>query len=394
MGDRAMSTPLHRMPFPLGGPGILVFLLCLPAGLASSPAGQATPHPAPSQDGFPAASWTQIPSLDQAGWSKTGLLSARRYADADAIHTSAVMVVQGGAVVDQWGDIDRKIDAYSIRKSLLSALYGIYTAEGVIDINQTLEQLGIDDAPDPLSGAEKQARIVDLLRARSGVYHLVDFETASMTQGRPARGSHAPGTFWYYNNWDFNVLGTIFEKQTHLTIGQAFYDRIAKPIGMQDFQPSDVFYFGGPASIHPTYHFEITARDLARFGLLYLRHGRWNHAQIVPEAWIEKSTHATEMVGANGADLGGYEYLWWIDYGGVHFPEVALPGIFSARGSGAHYLFVVPTLDLVVVHRTDNDPPVRDAQTIAEIANRGSVSQDRAVFGHLLHLILDAHTRQ
>src|SRR5579864_1626556 len=144
---------------------ILVLVLCLPAGLGSIPAGQATPHPVPAQDGFPAAAWTQIPSLDQAGWSKTGLLSARRYADADAIHTSALMVVQGGAVVDQWGDIDRKIDAYSIRKSLLSALYGIYAAEGLIDINQTLEQLGIDDAPDPLTRAEKQARVVDLLRA-------------------------------------------------------------------------------------------------------------------------------------------------------------------------------------------------------------------------------------
>jgi hypothetical protein len=47
---------------------------------------------------------------------------------------------------------------------------------------------------------------VDLLRSRSGVYHPVDFETESMQKGRPARGSHAPGTLWYYNNWDFNVL--------------------------------------------------------------------------------------------------------------------------------------------------------------------------------------------
>ena len=233
---------------------------------------------------------------------------------------------------------------------------------------------------------------MDLLRARSGVYHSVDFETESMTKNRPARGSHAPGTFWYYNNWDFNVLGTIFEKKTGLKIGEAFYQRIARPINMQDFQPSDVFYFGGPASMHPTYHFEISARDLARFGLLYLRRGRWNERQIVPEAWVEKSSHASEMVKSNGVDLGGYEYLWWVDYGGVHFPEVAAPGIYSARGAGAHYLFILPTLDLVIVHRTDNDPPVRDAKTIAEIANRGSASQDRAEFGHLLKLILEAQT--
>jgi CubicO group peptidase (beta-lactamase class C family) len=345
-----------------------------------------------SQHTFPGRSWNRISSLQAAGWSEGNLAAAQEYAAGDSIHTSAVMVIQGGEVVDQWGDIDKKIDSYSVRKSLLSALYGIYASEGVIDINQTLEQLGIDDSPDPLTKEEKQARIVDLLRARSGVYHRVDFETASMIEDRPARGSHAPGSYWYYNNWDFNVLGTIFEKKTGLKIGDAFYRRIAKPIGMEDFKPNDVFYFGGPASIHPAYHFEITARDLARFGLLYLRHGRWKQHQIIPEAWVEKSSHASEMIQTGGTNLGGYEYLWWVDYGGVHFPEVSLPGIYSARGSGAHFLFIIPTLDLIVVHRTDNDPPVRDAKTITDIANRFSASKARAEFGHLLRLILDART--
>lgn len=367
------------------------FLVCTFLVFACSATAQPAPGSTKPPDVFPGTSWDRVAALEKAGWSSEKLAAARQFAETDSIHTSAVMIVQGGEVVDQWGDFDKKIDAYSVRKSLISALYGIYASEGRIDINETLEQLGIDDAPDPLTKEEKQARVVDLLRARSGVYHLVDFETASMTRNRPARGSHAPGTFWYYNNWDFNVLGTIFEKKTGLKIGQAFYQRIAKPIGMQDFRPDDVFYFGGPATIHPTYHFEITARDLARFGLLYLHHGRWNEKQIVPEAWVEKSSHASEMISSNGVNLGGYEYLWWIDYGGVHFPEVSLPGIYSARGAGAHYLFVIPTLDLVVVHRTDNDPgPARDAKTIAEISNRGSVAEDRAQFGHLLRLILDA----
>jgi len=374
---------------------LVLLLFCVQSFLPVGAAAQATAASTASREVFPGQFWQTLSSLEKDGWSREKLSASQQYANTDSIHTSAVMIVQNGAVVDHWGDFDKKIDAYSIRKSLLSALYGIYSAEGVIDINETLEQLGIDDSPDPLTKEEKQARVVDFLRARSGVYHAVDFETESMKKSRPPRGSHAPGTFWYYNNWDFNVLGAIFEKQTGLKIGDAFYQRIAKPIGMQDFQPSDVFYFGGPPlSKYPTYHFEITARDMARFGLLYLRHGRWNDKQIVPAEWVEKSSHASEMVTANGANVGGYEYLWWVDYGGVHFPEVSLPGIYSARGSGAHYLFIIPTLDMVVVHRTDNDPPSRDAKTIAEIANRGSVSQDRAEFGHLLKLILDARVAQ
>jgi CubicO group peptidase (beta-lactamase class C family) len=369
----------------------LIFLsFCAHIVLLADAGGHSAPAQTKAQDSFPGKSWGQISSSEKTGWSKEKLGAAHAY--ADSIHSSAVMIVQRGEVVDQWGDIDKKILSYSVRKSLLSALYGIYCAEGAIDINQTLEQLGIDDSPDPLTKEERQARVVDLLRARSGVYHVVDFETDFMKKTRPARGSHAPGTFWYYNNWDFNALGTIFEKRTGLKIGEAFYQRIAKPIGMQDFQPGDVYYLGGPLSVHSAYHFEMTARDLARFGLLYLHRGRWNDKQIVPEAWVEKSTHAYDMVKAGGVDLGGYEYLWWVEYGGVHFPEVSAPGMFSARGVGPHYILVIPTHDLVIVHRVDNEPPVRELKTVEELADHPVLT--KAQFGHLAKLILGAQSNR
>ena len=337
---------------------------------------------------WPGETWRVARSPEAAGWSSEKLAAAKAY--GDSIHTSAVMIVQGGEVVEQWGDFDKKLTSYSVRKSLISALYGIYSSDGIIDINETLEQLGIDDSPDPLSKQEKQARIVDILRARSGVYHPVDFETPDQKELRPARGSHAPGTFWFYNNWDFNVLGTIFEKKTGKKIGEAFYERVAKPIGMQDFGPNDVFYLGGHDSIHPAFLFEISARDLARFGLLYLRHGRWKNKQIVPEAWVEKSSHANEMVQLLGEDRGGYEYLWWVEYGGKHLPEATLPGMYSARGAGGHYVLIVPSLDLVIVHRVDNDAPTKDVKSVTEQGLRPLVSS--ANFGHLVKLILEART--
>jgi CubicO group peptidase (beta-lactamase class C family) len=334
---------------------------------------------------YPGANWKSVEPAG-AGWSREKLNAAREY--SASIHSSSVMILEHGVVIDEWGDVAKKISSYSVRKSLISALYGIYSAEGVIDVNQTLQQLGIDDAPDPLTAQEKQARVVDLLRARSGVYHLVDFETAYMNKVRPSRDSHAPGTYWYYNNWDFNALGTIFEAKTGMPISEAFYRRIAKPIGMQDFGAADLYYIGGPISQHRAYHFEITARDLARFGLLYLRLGCWNGRQILPRSWVEKSSHADEMVQALGDDAGGYEYLWWVEYKGVHFPGVIVPpGTYSARGAGGHYLVVVPALDLVVVHRFDNDPPRRDAVTVTEWAGHGI---GKTEFGHLLKLILEA----
>jgi CubicO group peptidase (beta-lactamase class C family) len=338
---------------------------------------------------FPGSQWGKATTAQKAGWSAAGLKKARAY--SESIHSSSVMIIQNGKVVDEWGDVAKKISSYSVRKSLISALYGIYTKEGVIDPNATLAQLGIDDEPDSLTLSERQARVVDLLRARSGIYHQVDFETKAQIVERPARGSHAPGTFWVYNNWDFNALGTIFELKTGRPMGETFYERIAKPTGMQDFQASDVYYLGGPLSTHRAYHFEISARDLARFGLLYLNHGRWRDQQIVPASWVDKSSHASEMIQFHGVDTGGYEYLWWVEYGGAHFPGAKVPpGTYSARGAGGHFLVVIPSRNLVVVHRFDNDPPSKDVKTVFESVYKGI---GNAEFGPLLQLILDSEKK-
>ncbi len=79
---------------------------------------------------------------------------------------------------------------------------------------ETWKELGIDDVAPGLTPAEKKATVADLLASRSSVYHPALGEVATMKQVRPRPGSHPPGTFWYYNNRDFNALGTIFEQET------------------------------------------------------------------------------------------------------------------------------------------------------------------------------------
>jgi len=158
---------------------------------------------------YPGREWAMH---DRQGWSEPLLAAARKYASNQK--TLAVIVVQNGRVVDQWGPVDQKILVRSVRKSFLSALYGIHLAEDRIDLGKTLGQLGIDDHAPGLTAIEKQATILDLLRSRSGVYHETNSETKSARAGRPARGSHPPGSFFYYNNWDFNALGAIFQQVT------------------------------------------------------------------------------------------------------------------------------------------------------------------------------------
>jgi len=150
-------------------------------------------------------------------WWVDGAKIARRKVE------TSIPPLYDGAVVAHWGDIETRYMCHSIRKSFLSALYGVHVAKGNIDLDETMGELGIDDKP-PLTQLEKQASVRDLLKARSGVYHPAAYETEAMKKARPKRGSHVPGTFYYYNNWDFNTLGAIFEKQTGSTSPQQLND--------------------------------------------------------------------------------------------------------------------------------------------------------------------------
>jgi CubicO group peptidase (beta-lactamase class C family) len=251
---------------------------------------------------------------------------------------------------------------------------------GEIDLSLTLAELDIDDQ-EGLSDLEKQVTIYDLLTARSGIYHPAGYETPWMRSIKPARHSYAPGTWWCYSNWDFNALGTIFTKLTGLGIHAAFAERIAKPLGMQDFrftaESQDGWLEPSERSRHPAYPFRMSTRDLARFGFLFLRDGRGRQQQVVPANWTATSVLPYSDAGPRGA----YGYMWWVTRCGVGFPGVVSPeGTYSARGAGGHYCVVIPPLDLVIVHRVDTDQRGREV--------------NRFQFGELLRLILGARRHQ
>ena len=107
--------------------------------------------------------------------------------------------------------------------------------------NLTLAELQIDDIQG-LTSEEKQAKVIDLLTARSGVYHPSAYSTRSMEKTLPARGSHPPGTFWFYQNWDFNTLATIFKQETGQGVFKAFAEHLANPLQLEDFGMEHTFY--------------------------------------------------------------------------------------------------------------------------------------------------------
>ncbi|MEZ2219498.1 serine hydrolase domain-containing protein [Rhizobium sp. RCC_161_2] len=305
---------------------------------------------------YPGAEWAVAAEPETLGWSSSGLAEA--YDFATSIGSSAIMIVQNGIVVSAWGGIADVTGLASIRKSLLSALIGTHEAQGTVDLSMTLAELGIDDCEPSLTSEEKQATIADLLTSRSGIYHAAADQNPASS---PARGSHAAGTHWFYNNWDFNVLGVILERLTGVPIAEDFAARIAAPLEMQDFHPGHFYFKSIPHSEHPAYKIRMSARDLARVGVLFLNEGRWRDVQIVPAEWVERSTKTYVDLG-HGA---GYSYSWWT---GQYRLKAATPSaaadpetapFYWASGMGNQYLMVLPAIGTVIVHRvadTNNGP--------------------------------------
>lgn len=306
------------------------------------------------QQSFPGETWEVVDNPEEFGYSLNKLEAAKKF--SDEINTAAVVIVVNGKVIYEWGEVNKKYKTHSLRKSLLSAMYGNYVKNGTIDLYKTMADLGINDEP-PLSEEELKATVRDCIKARSGIYHPALYESAGMKARKPERFTEKAGAHWYYNNWDFNVAGTIFKNATGKDIYEAIENEIAKPIQMESFTAEDGEYVTGEESIHAAYPFRITAHDLARFGLLMLNNGNWDGEQVIPADWVEESTRYHSDATLYSSD--GYGYMWWVsrDYNKFpHLPNVNLPeGTYSARGAGGHYVLIIPEYDMVIVHRVDTD---------------------------------------
>jgi CubicO group peptidase (beta-lactamase class C family) len=287
---------------------------------------------------FPGAEWLRYQDVAEAGFSPGGLSRAREYWERRG--SPALMIVVDGAVVDAWGEVDRRFPIHSIRKSLLSALYGAYPTR--IDLDATLAELGIGERT-PLTATESGATVRDVLTSSSGVYLPAVGEAADAANARPARGSRQPGEAWWYNNWDFNVAGTIFEQRTGEGILPAFSAAIAAPLEMEDWRSDDGFQYSDPAvSEHAGFGARMSTRDLARFGWLYVASGEWRGTPVIPGTWVEESTRGIVEADLD-PDLGdSYGYMWWVDEAGYY-----------ARGYGGHVVAVYPQERMVVVVRAD-----------------------------------------
>jgi CubicO group peptidase (beta-lactamase class C family) len=268
--------------------------------------------------------------------------------------THAVVIVQGGKLIlERYAEgrgPETTNPSWSMAKSMTQALAGMLVMDGKLDIHAPAHVPEWNAPGDP-----RGALTLDLLlRMSSGLAFLEDYspqnpsDVIAMLFGEGEKDvahfaadmplAHEPGSFWSYSSGTTNIVSRSLSR----AVGKSGPDfeafmreRLFRPLGMTSATPK---FDEAGTFIGSSYCF-CTARDFARFGLLYLRDGVWDGKRLLPEGWVDYAR--TETPRQPGLDDLPYGAHWWLNIAG--------PGTFSANGYEGQFTILVPELDLVLV---------------------------------------------
>ena len=252
-------------------------------------------------------------------------------------------------------DKNTRFLSWSMAKSFTNAQVGILVKMGRMSIS---DPAGIEDwKPDERS----KITINDLLQMQSGLkwnedygsrsdVNLMLFDHGDMSSFAVSKQlEYTPGTHWYYSSGTANILSQLVRQEFDSdTSCYAFtQDQLFEKIGITDA----VFEVDASGDFVGSSYLYATARDYARFGLLYLNDGVFNGERIFPEDWVDYTR--TPASGSNGK----YGALFWLNKDG-RYPS-APDDMFSCEGHDGQMVFIIPSKELVVVvlgfsHKPDN----------------------------------------
>ncbi len=270
-----------------------------------------------------------------------------------------VIVRHGRLVLEEnfrgWGP-GRMHTLQSVSKSFTSALIGIAIGRGEL---KGVDEKVLDFFPDVKGIAnqdERKAalRLEDILTMRTGTDYNENGAGSPHEQlNRRATGwdkfyldrpmVQAPGTGFQYDSGGVILLSAILKRRTGLHAADYAREHLFKPLGIEKF----FWARNAEGHTHAGGGLNLSGRDAAKLGQLYLNKGRWGDVQVVPEDWVRESFKMRVDLTVPGQPPSGYGYLWWI-----LAPDPRGDGrqfIYAARGRFGQYIFVVPEDDMVVV---------------------------------------------
>ncbi len=245
---------------------------------------------------------------------------------------------------------------FSVAKSVLSAAVGV-----------ALRGNFLPDADVPVTRYVPELTARDTRFTRLTVRHLltmtsgIRFERGKTPWGDEARSYYAPdlravalsldmqtepGTTFFYNLYAPILLGLVLERATGQPLTQLLSDGLWRRIGAES--PASWSLDSRQSGFEKMESgFNATARDLARFGRLYLHGGVWQGEAVLPDGWVLESTQVDRVRDPQAR----YQYMWWVR------PQPGLAARYYAEGRFGQFVYVVPDLDLVIVRlgRDDGD---------------------------------------
>lgn len=275
----------------------------------------------------------------------------------------ALMIASSDQILYSSGDASKPINTHSIRKSIMSVLIGMSIKDGMLTLDQTLEELSVDDAVSPLTELEKTATVENLLMSRSGIYISSAGEHDDQITKRPQRGQHKPGEVYFSNNWDFNALDTVLE-EVGLPAQHRTYE-LARKLKFEDFNQDHFYYQTTDYSEHKQYTMFMSARDLIKVGQLILRNGITREGiQIISPEWVRKST--TSYTEVNLSPYTGFAYMWWTDDN---------TNTIWSDGWGGQFMMIDRANDLVIVSRNNTGRRLGELLWLSVLGNASNGSQ-------------------
>jgi len=314
-------------------------------------------EPAP----WPTSGWpTSTPAAQALDGDRLNELAGLIREGEEFPNVHSLLVVRNGyLVLEEYfagHDADDLHDVQSVTKSFTSAAVGIAVGEGRI---AGIDAKVLDFFPDTsgienLDDRKRAITIENLLTMRSGTdYHehspgSPHHQLNALTHGwsefylsRPMVSD--PGTRFQYDSGGVVLLSAILKARTGRHADALLSDRVFKPLGIE----KSWWFKNAEGHPHTGGGLRLRPRDMAKFGLLYLREGRWEDKQVLPRAWVKASLTQHVTFPEKRGPFVGYGYLWWI-----FEPDPQGNGkerIYAACGFRAQYIFVVPEHKMVVV---------------------------------------------
>ena len=271
-------------------------------------------------------------------------------------YTRAFLVLYDGKIVGEryapGFDKNSRLIGWSMSKSLNAAVIGVLVKAGKLNPN----------APAPVpewKGTDKEKiTLKELLQQTTGLDFTEDYgapsEATNMLFKQSDMGAftaklplkYAPGSMFYYSSGNANIISRIIRQTVGDSVYSAFpYKALFHKINMHSLllEPDASGTYVGSSYSY------ATARDFARFGLLYYNNGSWNGEQLLPENWVKESIQPAT---ANKQKRYGYQF--WLngsddkDPSKHWFPD-APADMFFADGYGGQNVFIIPSKKLIVV---------------------------------------------